>query len=148
MKAIWARLKRRDWYLSPVKPLQLLSFSLLGHLLLLLPPLSLCTRLTRRKQNQKQHFGWCTEVVTQFLPSFPVHSSDLYKPSDQTVRRLLHHHSKTTLWGSADQKLSKKTWNLKWVMMRICHCNAVSNISHLYETQNLTSSKTRTPPDS
>lgn len=34
--------------LSSVKPLQLLSFSLLGHRLLLLPPLPLCTQLGQR----------------------------------------------------------------------------------------------------
>lgn len=47
-------LKRGGCYLSPVKPLQLLSFGLLGRRLLLLPPPpSRWTRLARSKQKQK-----------------------------------------------------------------------------------------------
>lgn len=76
MDSVW---KWRDWYLSPVQPLHLLSFGLLGHRLLLPPPAFLCTRLPRNGTNQKaEHFfkwhrgeGTCRpsqpEILTNLL---------------------------------------------------------------------------------
>lgn len=64
---------------------------------------------------------------------FPAHSDDLHKPSDWMARSRVRPHSKTTLWDSAGQKLSRKTQRSKWMMttmmmmMRISHSDGVSS---------------------
>lgn len=67
IKKTWVTLKAKN-NLSSVKPLQLLSFRLLGHRLLLRPPLSLCTQLGQEVHNLSENVHTCKHTMCDTTP--------------------------------------------------------------------------------
>lgn len=98
-KSAWMRNGATTQHLSSVKPLQLFSSCLPGHHLLLLPPLSLWTKL--RQEGERERARTFLDRVTSRHPT----RRSLRKPSDLMPCYRFHHHQRKALVKRVPKRL-------------------------------------------